>query len=333
MKRALERHGLAACLLTLPENVGYFTGLFLEGVWVLADRKEIRLFAQPLAFEEALHYQPGKLPLAPTIEMTGRLKRLRKGPVGLESELPLNTYLRLKEKQPDLNLAATSIPMEIRAVKEPEERALMRRAGRITSAVWRRLKKATRPGLSERELVRILQAELAARDAEAAFPPVAGAGISGLFPHAQPGGRRVGRNDRVVFDFGARWRGYCSDLTRVAFTGKKDKELLRRYRCLEEAKAAAEAAAGPGVRAAEVDRAGRQVLERHGLGKSFIHAIGHGVGLSVHERPVLAPGSKDVLAPGMVITIEPGIYLPGWGGLRLEDTFLVTEAGLENLTG
>lgn len=261
------------------------------------------------------------------------MKRLRKGSVGLEAELPLNTYLRLKEKLPELQLTVTQVPLEIRAVKEPGEQAIMRRAGRITSAVWHRVKKATRPGLSERDLARILQAELAARDAEAAFPPVAGAGIAGLFPHALPGGRRVGRNDRVVFDFGARWRGYCSDLTRVAFTGKKERELVRLHRCLEEAKAAAEAAAGPGVRAAEVDRAGRAVLEKHGLGKAFIHAIGHGVGLSVHERPVLAPGSRDVLAPGMVITIEPGIYLTGWGGLRLEDTFLVTEKGVENLTG
>lgn len=172
-----------------------------------------------------------------------------------------------------------------------------------------------------------------------AFDTIVGSGPNGARPHATVTERRLGLGDVVVLDFGGVLDGYCVDLTRTVSVGRPGTEASRLHQAVVEAQAAAMAAVRPGVAAWTVDAAARAVLHRHGLGERFSHGTGHGLGLELHERPRITRRRPDasgdpeaLLVPGMVFTVEPGLYLPGWGGVRIEDDLLVTETGFELLT-
>ena len=167
---------------------------------------------------------------------------------------------------------------------------------------------------------------------QSAFPTIVAVGPRAALPHATPTGRRVGASDFVLIDWGADEGLYKSDLTRVLVTGRISPKLERIYRVVLRAQLKAIAAIRPGVVAADVDGIARAVIGEAGFGRYFGHGLGHGLGLQVHEAPRLAASSRTVLKPGMVVTVEPGIYLPGWGGVRIEDDVLVTRAGHEVLT-
>jgi Xaa-Pro aminopeptidase len=151
-------------------------------------------------------------------------------------------------------------------------------------------------------------------------------------PHARPTDRRIGKNELVVLDLGAILRRYCSDLTRTVFVGRAPARVKRWYRAVQDAHAAACDALRPGVRAEDVDRAARRVLERYKLGRYFVHSTGHGLGLEIHEAPRLGRGQGARLEAGTVVTIEPGVYIEGVGGIRIEDDAWVTPSGSELLT-
>src|SRR5262249_30018870 len=157
---------------------------------------------------------------------------------------------------------------------------------------------------------------------------VVAAGANGSRPHARPGDAIVEVRSLVVVDWGARLDGYCSDCTRTVATGTLPKELRRAYDVCLEAQLAAVEGIRPGMSGAAADRLAREVIEEAGLGERFGHGLGHGVGVEVHEAPRLAPDSKDVLESGNVVTIEPGVYLPGLGGVRIEDLAVVREDGV-----
>jgi Xaa-Pro aminopeptidase len=335
IRNLIAAEGLDGFLLQNRENVGYFTGLFLEDVFavVACQTPEIILFTHSLIYQEALFYLSGNLPLRKSVELWDKksiISGLKK--VGVEPELPAGHFVKLKETFPAACFELNLLPLQIRSVKDEAEIMLIRRAGRITGNAFRRAQKMLKPGATETELALLLQRCMEESGAGSAFPVIAASGERTFFPHAIPTTGIISGRDWVTVDFGAKYSGYCSDLTRVFFPGKKDKKAAEILRTLFAAKKAAEKKAGPGVPAKEVDAAGRNVLKKKGLDRYFIHSIGHGVGLSVHEEPTLSPGSRDILKPGMVITIEPAVYIPGWGGMRVEDTYLVTETGLENLT-
>jgi Xaa-Pro aminopeptidase len=189
-------------------------------------------------------------------------------------------------------------------------------------------------GRSERELAWRLRQLLHAHGIdEPSFEPVIAAGANASRPHAEPGESIVGEKTFVVADFGARLDGYCSDCTRTLATGKNlSRELRRAYDVCLEAQVAACAEIRPGMTGHEADAVARGIIADAGLGEAFGHGLGHGVGIDVHEAPRLAQESEDVLEPGNVVTIEPGIYLPGVGGVRIEDLAVVREDGLELLT-
>jgi len=325
--------GLDGFLLQNPENIGYFTDLFLEDVFCAVTPKEILLFAQPLIYQEALFYLSGTLPLQKSVELWDKksiISGLKK--VGIEPELASGHFVRLKESFPTAYFEPSLLPLQIRSVKDEAEIMLIRKAGRITKNAFRQAQKILKPGAKEEKLALLLQRCMEESGAGPAFPIIAASGERTFFPHAIPTTSVISDHDWVMVDFGAKYSGYCSDITRIFFPGKKDKKAVEILRILSAAKKAAEKKAGPGVSAKDVDAAGRNVLKEKGLDQYFIHSIGHGVGLSVHEEPTLSPRSQDILKPGMVITIEPAVYIPGWGGMRVEDTYLVTETGLENLT-
>jgi len=189
-------------------------------------------------------------------------------------------------------------------------------------------------GLSERDIARLLSDALVAEGSQgASFSPLVQLGENSAFPHGSITERALRPGDIVLIDFGAIYQGYPADITRTVCFGEPSEEFQKMFAAVLAANEAAIAISKPGVAMQAVDRAARQVIEDAGYGEYFIHRTGHGLGLDVHEPiPQIAEGVEQVLEPGMVFTIEPGVYIPGVGGVRLEDDVLVTEQGLDVLT-
>jgi Xaa-Pro aminopeptidase len=190
-----------------------------------------------------------------------------------------------------------------------------------------------RPGVSEADLAAEFEYQMRLLGAQkTAFDTIVAAGTRTALPHAQPTANRLGNNQLLLVDVGASQDGYASDMTRMAFLGKPGAKVKRVYRAVLEAQVAALDAVRPGVHAEQVDRAARRVLRAVGLDKAFVHSTGHGLGLEIHEPPRIGRRDRTLLAPGMAITVEPGVYLEGFGGVRIEDTVVVTESGCRVLT-
>jgi Xaa-Pro aminopeptidase len=238
----------------------------------------------------------------------------------------------------DLALRPTERVVEqARVVKDGGEVATLRDAARRLTPVAHAAFAMVQPGVSERAVAaRIDSAIREAGYERTAFDTIVASGPNGALPHHRAGERLLERGDLVVLDFGGVLDGYCSDLTRTVALAPPSAEARRVHQAVREAQQAAIDAVKPGIATTDVDRAARRVLEAHGLGEAFGHGTGHGLGLDVHEDPRVTRPRADVapvpLEPGMVFTIEPGAYLPGWGGVRIEDDVLVTDRGCEVLT-
>jgi Xaa-Pro aminopeptidase len=235
-------------------------------------------------------------------------------------------------------LVATERVVErLRTVKDPSEVATLREGARRLSAVARRLPSIVRPGRTEREVASSIDAELRAAGFERpAFDTIAASGPNGALPHARPTGRVLQAGDGVVLDFGGVYDGYCVDLTRTVELGRTAPEFRRIFDAVAAAHAAALGRVRAGATPSQIDAAARDVLGGQGLAEAFGHGTGHGLGLEVHEEPRigrLIPGVPDEpVEAGMVFTIEPGAYVPGLGGVRIEDDVLVVDGGCEVLT-
>jgi Xaa-Pro dipeptidase len=222
---------------------------------------------------------------------------------------------------------------QLRITKDEEEIESMRRAGIVNEECFGRVVADLRPGVTELELAAIWQkAALDATGGELPEAPIVASGLNGASPHTWATSRPVAEGDLVTIDGFLRVDGYYSDITRTYAVGQVEDELVRIYSVVEEANAAARDLIRPGIEAQEVDRAARLVIEKAGYGEYFIHRTGHGLGLEIHEPPYIVEGNDLALQPGMTFTVEPGIYIPGRGGVRIEDNVLVTEDGCETLT-
>jgi Xaa-Pro aminopeptidase len=220
-----------------------------------------------------------------------------------------------------------------RVVKEPAEVDRILDAVQLGSSLFDTAVAAIRPGVPEREVAAEL--EYAARKAGAegmSFATIVAAGPRSALPHGLATAQPIPRRGFVVLDFGVILRGYCSDMTRTVYVGRVTAEARRVYEAVREAQQAAIEAVRPGRTVGEVDKAARSVLQRARLARYFTHSTGHGVGLEIHEAPRIARGQQDIMQPGMVITIEPGVYVPGYGGVRIEDMVVVTETSCTVLT-
>jgi len=227
----------------------------------------------------------------------------------------------------------SGLVMRQRIIKDAEEQRILRSAVALGASVFETALGSIRPGVRESEVAGRL--EFAAREAGAdgmSFETIVAAGKRAALPHGRASAAPVPRRGFVVIDSGVILRGYCSDMTRTVHVGRISRQGRQWYEAVLEAQLAGVAAVKPGKTAGEVDQATRQVLRRAGLDRYFTHSTGHGVGLEIHEPPRLGKGQAEELRPGMVITIEPGIYIPGKGGIRIEDMVLVTAGGCEVLT-
>jgi len=263
------------------------------------------------------------------------LKRYKLRRVGFE---PAHMNVELHAELRKLVRRARLVPGrdligQMRLCKDEFEIAAIRRAIHVAQQAFELVRRWVAPGRSERQIAARLSYELQRRGAQGpAFAPIVAAGANASRPHYQPGDARIRAGDGVLIDWGARVGWYVSDLTRMVWPASMPRSIGRIYNVVKEAHDRAIAVLRPGVKASAVDRVARQTIGRAGFGKRFNHALGHGIGLSVHEGPRLGRGAEGRLRPGMVVTIEPGVYLPGQGGVRIESDVLVTESGCEVLS-
>ena len=238
-----------------------------------------------------------------------------------------------KAVRPTTLVPAAGLILDRRITKDEGEVAAIRQAIRVAEKAFQKVQRWIKPGLTERDIAARLGYEMQKLGAqEVSFPTIVACGANGSLPHYEPGDGVVRKNEGVLIDWGARVGWYVSDLTRMVWPGSIPREIATIQRIVRQAHDAGVAAVRPGVRATDVDRAARRVIEKAGFGRHFDHATGHGIGLDVHEAPRVGKGTNTELLPGMVITIEPGIYLPGKGGVRIESDVLVTETGYEVLS-
>ena len=240
-------------------------------------------------------------------------------------------------------VATDSVIERLRVVKDAHEIAMLRRGAQLLAPVAVDILGDVKPGLREQELAAKIDWRIKSGGFErCSFETIVASGPNSALPHAHAGDRVLREGDLVVLDFGGVYGGYCVDLTRTVAVGQPDAEMVRVYHAVLEAHGAAIAAVKPGVRAGDIDAAARTTLARHGLAEAFGHSTGHGLGVEIHETPRIGPRREaagdapaapdEAIEPGMVFTIEPGAYLPGWGGVRIEDDVLVTSDGVDVLT-
>jgi Xaa-Pro dipeptidase len=346
----LKIEGVDAVAIVPSPNMRYFTGLEFH----LSERPIIALFTRDgdLAFIVPELEAP-KLAARPDLDaraftwtdsqgFAGAFAEaveslgLRGGVLGVDG-LMMRVTEWLSFQAADATLQVRGIEgalTAIRARKLPDEIEKMRQAISLSENALDKLLATVQPGMSEREIANRLSDELAAAGSHGhAFGPTVQIGPNSALPHGSTGDQRLGRDDLLLIDFGGTVDGYPADITRTFCLGTATAEMQKVYNLVLAANQAATAIAGPGVAMGQVDKAARDVIETAGYGKYFIHRTGHGLGLDIHETvPQIAAGVEEPLLPGMSFTIEPGVYVPGWGGVRIEDNVVVTDTGIDVLT-
>jgi Xaa-Pro aminopeptidase len=322
-------------LVTDLTNVRYLTGFTgTNGACVCGPG--VRLFLTDFRYtERAAAEVEGWEPLTIGSDWLQGIADRLEGRVGFEDDqVSVRLLGKLKEKLGEgaEMVAAGGKVANLRRVKDEAELAAITEASKLADAVWGWALEQGLAGRRERDVARATEARIRELGGDPSFPAIVAAGPNGALPHAEPGEREIGRGELVVFDMGAMLDGYCSDGTRTFATGEPGEEARAVHEVVRQAQAAALEAIRAGVKGEDVDTAARQLIDGAGYGKRFGHALGHGVGLEVHEGPRLSQRSEDVLAPGEVVTVEPGVYLPGDLGVRIEDLVVVREDGLRNLS-
>lgn len=331
-----------ALLVTNFTNVTYLTGFSGDSSYLLLGRDLAVLISDSRYTTQIEEECPGldvriRANTEPIVDAAGDVARQSKlGKLGIESNsVTVAQFETLTEKSKPLELAPLSgLVEELRAVKDADELAEIRKAVVQAQRGFEFLRASLVGTATEREAAHDLEHAMRRFGAcEAAFDPIVAVGARAALPHARPGDQRISDAEFVLVDWGASTQGgYKCDLTRVLVTGKILPKLEKIYRVVLNAQRRGIEAVRPGARCCDVDAAARDEIAKAGFGKNFGHGLGHGFGLEIHESPRLGPSSQEELKPGMVVTVEPGIYLPGWGGVRIEDDVLVTRDGFEVLT-
>jgi Xaa-Pro aminopeptidase len=338
VRRYLASSGADALLLMKTENRRYATGFTGSAGLALVTADAAVLAVDFRYYEQAALQAPACEILRGGSDPASALSdAVRSGPlrrIGFESEfVPYAQVERLRERLAPAELVPLPDVDRLRWVKDDAEISALSRAAEIGDAAFAHLATILRPGMTEWDAA--LALEIAVRRAGAeriSFDTVLASGPRSALPHGRATDRRMTAGDLVTVDFGAVYEGYASDCTRTMVLGEPEDRQRHVYEVVLEAQQTAIAAIRPGVSCRDVDAAGRAVIAAAGFGDAFGHALGHGIGLDVHEGPSLSPRSEAALEPGMVVTVEPGIYLPGWGGVRIEDDVVVTADGCRVLT-
>lgn len=345
----ITEQGLDAFLVSLPENRSYLSGWLCDesmgGGFLLVDAQQQVLVTntlyQEIAGREAVGWQitvPEGREYGPIVVDLAKKHGWKK--IGFESmAMMYGSYERLQKAGEG---AYTLVPFEqnvidkLRQIKDTHELALLKRAIAITDETFAHICNWIQPGMTEKEVQWEIARYMVSLGADgSSFEAIVASGPNGSMPHAEPGSRRIQRGELITIDMGARYKGYCADMTRTICLGEPAETRMREvYDAVLRSMKVCEAGLHAGIKGQEADALARKQLEATGLAEHFVHSTGHGVGLNVHEGPSLSRFSPDeeVLPTGAVVTVEPGVYIPGWSGVRVEDCVLIQEHGCEVLT-
>ncbi len=337
LRQFLQEAGLDAMLITRPENQRYLSG-FTGGDAVLLITAEVKLILTDSRYYEQVAEESPSFTLVKLEKPIPVVVRHLLRSHGIKSLGFESTHLTHAQYREWRGRGTRWHPLKeavesIRLIKDADELALIRQAIALSDTACEHIRQVLQPGMTEREVAWELESHMRSHGAEAvAFSIIVGSGPNGAKPHAVLQDRKILAGEPIVMDFGARVNGYHSDLTRTLCLGKPSQELQGLYDIVLRAQLTAEQQGKPGMEGREVDALARKVISDAGHGAHFFHGLGHGVGLAIHEGPGVGQQGTTQLQPGMVCTVEPGIYLPGWGGIRIEDMVVVTDNGLEVLT-
>ena len=338
LKQSAAKQGKPSDFLIFNQtNLTYFTGFSGATALLIPEQGENVVYVSGVNYEQAKAEAKGLSVellkrgenLMEKIAKQAPAKKFAVDALPVESWRALAKAVGGEEKLESAN----NLIRELRKTKTHEEIQLITEACRLASVGMQVASETIRMGVKEKDVA--AEVEYAMRKAGSdgtAFETIVASGVTSAFPHGSNLEKTINDGDFVAVDLGATYRFYRSDITRTFIAGKPTEKQTRIYETVKLAQQKAFETIKHGVLASEVDTAARRVIEEAGFGEFFVHNLGHGVGLEVHEAPILSPDSKDVLDAGNVVTVEPGIYMPGFGGVRIEDTVLVTRDGAEKLT-
>lgn len=333
LRRLLSENNLGTLLVSHPANRRYLSGFTAEdpqpgesaGYLLISENRAVLLtdprYAQRAKRETNWEIEIYKKDFFK--EITSLLKEFPK-PIGFEAQhLTYRFYQRLSES---IEIIPTENIIEtLRKTKDKDEIKSIERALAITKRVFVELERFLKPAKTEREIAFWIEEKIRKEyKAELAFPPIVASGTHAAIPHATPGDVPIKKHEPIIIDLGARWDGYCADMTRTFYLGKKDETFKKVYNLVAKAQSLVFSKICAGMMTNEADAIAREFLKSQGYKDEFAHSLGHGVGLLVHEAPSLSQkGPFEKLKENMIVTVEPGLYLEGWGGVRLEDMVLI----------
>ena len=341
LRKILKQKNLDSLIVFSPANITYLTAKLRHDAYLLVTLKRCFYLTDSRYIGELRRSLPRKFLLKeihaslPThiIDLCNenRLKR-----IGFEEDSTFySTYRKLSRnlKKRSRLIPTSGLVEGLRESKSRLEIARIKKGVRIILEAFVFIRKFLKAGQKEIEIVAEFERFIRYNGAEdSAFDIIVAAGKNSAHPHHTPGQKKLVRGEPVLIDIGVECQGYKSDISRVFSVGKPSDQLDKVYGIVLKAQEAAIKAVKPGVSAGVIDSAGRRHIEKHGLGKYFVHSIGHGVGIKVHEGPHISPNSEEIIKPGMVFTLEPAVYLPGRFGIRIEDMVLVTKTGCQLLS-
>ena len=342
LRSLLAYHQLDGIIIASPANIYYYSGFSGEDSWLFIGRSAIGLLTDGRYTEQAAKECP-EVPvfcqggnhgnwvtlLAEICQQENIQKLAFEGAVfTFQQFVEMRDGLNPNEKQQVLLYDAKELLLQGRLIKEEEELECLRKVAAIGDDVMKMIEKYLRPGITEKEIAREIDYAFLSLGAErTSFPTIVAAGKNGAKPHAKPSDYLLKAGDLVTMDFGGVYQGYCGDMTRTVAIGYADEKQKELYQLVLQAQTYAVANLRAGMTTHEADALARDIIADAGYGEYFSHSLGHGVGLEIHEHPFVRKNGQEVLAVGQVVTVEPGIYIPDWGGIRIEDTVVITEKG------
>lgn len=339
LRHSLEQQGIEAMLITSAVNRRYLTGFTgtAGAVFITADEAVL------LTDFRYMSQAPAQAPYYTVIEHEADIKKsindlAQKWNIKRlafeQRDMSYGTYAAYREELATLELVPTDGLVEhIRMVKDEGEIEVLREAAKLADDTFTYILDHLKPGVSEQQINFELEFYMRQHGAtSSSFDTIVASGERSALPHGVASERIIQNNEFVKLDFGALYKGYCSDITRTVMIGTPEQKHRDIYDIVLEAQMHALDHIKPGMTGREADALTRDIIKRYGYGDHFGHSTGHGIGMDIHEEPRLSPSSDTILVPGMTVTIEPGIYIPGFGGVRIEDDIVMTENGAERLT-
>ena len=335
IKDILKDYGVNAALVITASNTFYLSGYESTNCRILITNDKDYFFTDMRYLEEAKNAIGDRFEvlLGGVEEIKGIVDDLGVKALGVEENVSYGEYRSLEELFKGVEFVAVDEAFsKIRAIKTEREISLIKTAQSVTETAFNEILPFIKEGVTEIEIAARLEYIMLKNGCELAFDSIVAFGENGSKPHAHRSERKLRRGEFVTMDFGAKYKGYCSDMTRTVALGAVDERKARAYNAVLEANKLAEKAIKIGEKCCDIDAVARNYLAKFSLDKFFSHSLGHSVGVDIHEMPAFSPRCDEVLKEGMIITVEPGVYLEGDFGLRIEDIALVTKNGAEILT-